>query len=85
MGKVDRKLFRAKYGDNPIEYFKHLPDVESVEVCHDEIRVTYKRDTKHIFPEEIMCGRCTENPTGRDQNAAINILNEGLRLLTEVA
>ena len=65
MGKVDRKLFRAKYGDNPVEYFKNLPDVESVEVCQDEIIVNYKRDTKHIFPEEIMYGRCTENPIGR--------------------
>lgn len=42
MGKVDRELFRAKYGDDPIEYFKHLPNVESVEVCHDEIIVNYK-------------------------------------------
>lgn len=56
MSKVDRELFRAKYGDNPVEYFKHLPDVESVEVCHDEIKVTFKRnDGKHIFP--IMYGR----------------------------
>ena len=59
MSKVDRELFRAKYGDDPVKYFKHLPDVESVEVCHDEIKVTYKRDTKHIFPVEY--GRCTEN------------------------
>lgn len=64
MSKVDRELFRAKYGDNPVEYFKHLPDVESVEVCHDEIIVNYKRGPKHIFPEAIMYGRCTENPTG---------------------
>jgi len=62
MSKVDRELFKAKYGDNPVEYFKHLPNVESVEVCHDEIRVTYKRDTKHIFP--VMYGRYTENPIG---------------------
>ena len=62
MSKVDRELFKAKYGDNPVEYFKHLPNVESVEVCHDEIRITYKRDTKHIFP--VMYGRCTENPIG---------------------
>ena len=65
MGKVDKKLFHAKYGDDPVEYFKHLPDVESVEVCHDEIIVNYKRDTKHIFPGEIMYGRSTENPIGR--------------------
>ena len=42
MSNVDKKLFHAKYGDDPIEYFKHLPDVESVEVCHDEILVNYK-------------------------------------------
>lgn len=65
MSIVDRKLFRAKYGDNPVEYFKNLPDVESVKVCHDEIIVNYKRDPKHIFPEEVMYGRCTENPIGR--------------------
>ena len=65
MSKVDKKLFHAKYGSDPVAYFEHLPNVESVEVCHDEIWVTYKRDTKHIFPEEIMYGRCTENPTGR--------------------
>ena len=43
MGKVDRKLFSAKYSDNPVEYFKRLPHVESVEVCHDEIIVNYKK------------------------------------------
>ena len=63
MGKVDRELFRSKYGNNPVEYFKHLPDVESVEVCHDEIKVNYKRDAKHIFP--VIYGRCTENSDGR--------------------
>ena len=51
MGKVDRELFIAKYGNDPIEYFKHLPDVESVEVFHDEIKVNYKRDIKHLFRE----------------------------------
>lgn len=58
MSKVDRKLFDAKYGSDPVEYFKHLPNVESVEVCHDEIKVNYKRtgnSGKHIFP--IMYGR----------------------------
>lgn len=65
MSKVDRELFRAKYGDNPVEYFKHLPDVESVEVCHDEIIVNYKRDTKHIFPDTVTYGRCTGNLDGR--------------------
>jgi hypothetical protein len=59
MSKVDRELFKAKYGSDPVAYFEHLPNVESVEVCHDEIKVTYKRDTKHIFP--VMYGRCTEN------------------------
>ena len=65
MSKVDRKLFDAKYGRDPVAYFEHLPDVESVEVFHDEIIVKYKRDTKHIFPDEIMYGRCTENSGGR--------------------
>lgn len=63
MSKVDKKLFHAKYGNDPVAYFEHLPNVESVEVCHDEIKVNYKRDTKHIFP--VTHGRCTENPTGR--------------------
>jgi hypothetical protein len=63
MSKVNRELFRAKYDDNPVEYFKHLPDVESVEVCHDEIIVNYNRDPKHIFP--VTYGRCTENSGGR--------------------
>lgn len=65
MSKIDQKLYHAKYGDDPVAYFEHLPNVESVEVCQDEIIVNYKRDTKHIFPGEIMYGRCTENPTGR--------------------
>lgn len=64
MSKVDRELFRAKYSSDPVAYFEHLPNVESVEVCQDEIIVNYKRDTKHIFPGEIMYGRCTENLTG---------------------
>lgn len=51
VSKVDRELFRAKYGNDPVEYFKHLPDVESVEVFQDEIKVNYKRDSKHIFRE----------------------------------
>lgn len=63
MSKVDRELFRAKYGNDPVAYFEHQPDVESVEVFHDEIKVNFKRDTKHIFPVEY--GRCTENPVGR--------------------
>ena len=48
MSKVDRELFRAKYGDNPVEYFKHLPDVESVEVVHDEIKVNYKPIERYV-------------------------------------
>lgn len=58
MSKVDRELYRAKYDKDPVEYFKHLPDVESVEVCHDEITVNFKRtgnSGKRIFP--IMYGR----------------------------
>ena len=58
MSKVDRKLFDAKYGSDLVEYFKRLPNVESVEVCHEEIKVNYKRtgnSVKHIFP--IMYGR----------------------------
>lgn len=61
MSKVDRELFRAKYGSDPVAYFEHLPNVESVKVCHDEIIVNYKRDTKHIFPDTIMYGKCAEN------------------------
>lgn len=42
MSKVDRELFRAKYGKDDVEYFKHLPEVESVETVHDEILVKFK-------------------------------------------
>lgn len=42
MGKVDDNLYRAKYANDPVKYFKHLLDVESVEVLHDEIRVKYR-------------------------------------------
>ena len=49
MSKVDQKLYHAKYGKDPVAYFEHLPDVESVEVFQDEIKVNYKRDAKHIF------------------------------------
>ena len=61
MSKVDQKLYHAKYGNDPVAYFEHLPDVESVEVFHDEIVVHYKRDTKHIFPEEVPYGRCNDS------------------------
>ena len=64
MSKVDRELFRAKYGNDPVAYFEHLPDVESVEVFHDEIKVNYKKDTKLIFPDTVEYGRCTENSIG---------------------
>lgn len=57
VGKVDKKLFHAKYGNDPVAYFEHLPNVKSVKVCQDEIEVT--------FLEEIMYGRCTENSIGR--------------------
>lgn len=49
MSKVDRKLFEAKYGSDPVAYFEHLPDVESVEVVHDEIKVNYKPNPKEIL------------------------------------
>lgn len=42
MSKVDRELYRAKYGKDDVEYFKHLPEVESVETMHDEILVKFK-------------------------------------------
>ena len=51
MSKVDQKLYQAKYGKDPVAYFEHLPDVESVEVFQDEIVVHYKRDAKHLFRE----------------------------------
>lgn len=51
MSKIDQKLYHAKYGKDPVAYFEHLPDVESVEVFQDEIKVNYKRDTKHLFRE----------------------------------
>lgn len=49
MSKVDQKLYHAKYSNDPVAYFEHLPDVESVEVFQDEIKVNYKRDVKHLF------------------------------------
>ena len=52
----------CKYSNEALRNGVPLPNVESVEVCHDEIRVTYKRDTKHIFP--VTYGRCTENSDG---------------------
>lgn len=58
MGKVDRELYRAKYGKDAVAYFKNSPDVESVKVIQDEVEVTFKRtgnSGKHIFP--IMYGR----------------------------
>ena len=51
MGKVDQELFRAKYGKDDVEYFKHLPEVESVETMHDEILVKFKPSAqKPILP-----------------------------------
>lgn len=57
MSKLDQELYHAKYGNDPVAYFEHLPNVESVEVIHDEIIVNYKRDAKHIFP--VQYGRCS--------------------------
>ena len=51
MSKVDKNLYHAKYGKDPVAYFEHLPEVESVEVFQDEIVVHYKRDAKHLFRE----------------------------------
>lgn len=65
MSKIDQKLYHAKYGSDPVAYFEHLPDVESVEVFQDEIVVYYKRDTKHIFPGSIPYGRCKGSDAGR--------------------
>lgn len=59
MSKLDQKLYHAKYGKDPVAYFEHLPDVESVEVFQDEIKVNYKRDAKHIFP--VQYGRCNSS------------------------
>ena len=59
MSKIDQKLYHAKYGNDPVAYFEHLPDVESVEVFQDEIKVNYKRDAKHIFPQSVQYGRCS--------------------------
>lgn len=51
MSKVDRELFRAKYGKDDVEYFKHLPEVESVETMHDEILVKFKPSVqKPVLP-----------------------------------
>lgn len=59
MSKIDQKLYHAKYGNDPVAYFEHLPEVESVEVFQDEIKVNYKRDAKHIFPQSVQYGRCS--------------------------
>ena len=51
MSKVDRELYRAKYGKDDVEYFKHLPEVESVKTMHDEIQVKFKPSVqKPILP-----------------------------------
>ena len=47
MSKIDKKLYEAKYRDDPVEYFKNLPNVESVEVLHDEIKVNFKPNHKN--------------------------------------
>ena len=43
MSKIDKQLYQAKYGDNPVEYFKHLPGVVAVKTCHDEVEVHFKQ------------------------------------------
>lgn len=58
MSKVDRKLYLAKYGKDPVAYFKNQPNVESVETMHDEIIIKFKPNPKRIS----VCkpyGRCT--------------------------
>ena len=51
MSKVDRELYRAKYGKDDVEYFKHLPEVESVKTMHDEIQVKFKPSVqKPVLP-----------------------------------
>lgn len=46
MSKVDKQLYAAKYGKDPVAYFEHQPDVESVEVFDDEIIVHYNYQTE---------------------------------------
>lgn len=59
MSKVDDQLYRAKYGKDPVAYFKNLPEVESVETMHDEIIIKYKPNPKKIFVYNRQYGRCT--------------------------
>lgn len=71
MSKVDQKLYHAKYGNDPVAYFEHLPDVESVEVFQDEIKVNYKRDAKHIFPQSVRYGRCSDSELNNTGHSVI--------------
>ena len=47
MSKVDQKLYHAKYGKDPVAYFEHQPNVDSVEVSKDEIIVHLKVRSKY--------------------------------------
>ena len=47
MSKVDQKLYHAKYGNDPVAYFEHQPNVDSVEVFEDEIVVHLKVVSKY--------------------------------------
>lgn len=58
MSKVDDQLYHAKYGKDDVEYFKHLPEVESVETMHDEIIIKFKPNPKRISVYKPY-GRCT--------------------------
>ena len=49
MSRIDKDLHKAKYGNNPVEYFKQFPGVQSVEVVHDEIKVSFESDPIQLF------------------------------------
>lgn len=63
MGRVDKLLFAAKYGKDPVAYFRGQPDVESVTTIDDEIIVKYRQNPKRIFCD-VEYGRCNPDDRG---------------------
>lgn len=43
---IDDKLRIAKAHGDPVKYFKSHPLVDKVEILHDEIKITFKKENK---------------------------------------
>lgn len=63
MGRVDKQLFAAKCGKDPVAYFRGQPDVESVTTVDDEIIVKYRQNPKRVFCD-VEYGRCSPDDRG---------------------